>query len=542
MLADIKLPCNWMQCSSDSGSVYSKVQPSSLKGSVVTHTLTIQSDNSWILHVLGRQLNTSQYSSLNDYSPTVHSNDINNLLAAIDGLHICPGHPDNHFVDMLKDKNGVTKGNSATVLDDYCDVTIEHTSYNVTIRHNDCNILVADSGRCPTCTAYRSTLRALYSRYIKRGSNPQHSSPKSHTNFRYLRTPERLKRFKTMKARAKAATRKVTSLEVSKEMSLSGVHLDEELGSDITTIMDECNGYVEQNYPADSFERLFWEEQKKARQLKNCKQMRWHPMLIKWCLRMKLISSAAYTAFRSSGLLKLPSERTLRDYTHWMKAKPGFQAEVDQQLIEESKLAIIPDFQKYVCVVFDEVKIKEGLVYDKEECSLLGFVDLDDINNHLQAFEKSLSASESKPTLATHIVVFMVRGLFSSLRFPYAQFPCSSLNGHTLYALVWECISHLETIGFKVLALTADGASCNRKFFKMHREKSSTCFPHKTANIYADEERPIFFFSDPPHLMKTTRNCWSNSFGHSYTRKLWVSHHNNCCPFLSIWLCIHLLE
>ena len=70
----------------------------------------------------------------------------------------------------------------------------------------------------------------------------------------------------------------------------------------------------------------------------------------------------------------------------------------------------------------------------------------------------------------------------------------------------------------KEIPFTADGASCNHKFFKMHGRTS-----FKTANICADEDRPIFFFSDPPHLMKTTRNCWANSFSHSYTRKLWVS-------------------
>ena len=268
--------------------------------------------------------------------------------------------------------------------------------------------------------------------------------------------------------------------------------MDKQLDADIAAIMDECSSYVEETYPANSFERLFWEEQKRARNVKCAKQIRWHPMIIKWCLRIKLISSAAYSAFRSSGLLKLPSERTLRDYTHWIKAKPGFQVEVDEQLREEAKLSSIPEFQKCVCLVFDEVKIKEGLVFDKEECHVIGFVELDEINNHLQAFERTMNCSTSKPTLATHMIVFMVRGLFSSLRFPYAQFPCSSLSGHTLYALVWECISHLETIGLKVLALTADGASCNRKFFRMHQEKR-TCFPHKTANICEDEDRPIYF-------------------------------------------------
>ena len=86
----------------------------------------------------------------------------------------------------------------------------------------------------------------------------------------------------------------------------------------------------------------------------------------------------------------------------------------------------------------------------------------------------------------------MVRGLFSHLKFPYVQFPCSCLNANTLYALVWECVSHLEMIGLKVLALTADGASCNRKFFKMHKCQAKTV-PNKTPNFCADEECPFSF-------------------------------------------------
>ena len=31
------------------------------------------------------------------------------------------------------------------------------------------------------------------------------------------------------------------------------------------------------------------------------------------------------------------------------------------------------------------------------------------------------------------------------------------------------------------------------------------------------------FFSDVPHLIKTTRNCFSNSFAHANTRGMWVS-------------------
>ena len=57
--------------------------------------------------------------------------------------------------------------------------------------------------------------------------------------------------------------------------------------------------------------------------------------------------------------------------------------------------------------------------------------------------------------------------------------------------------------------------------FRLHcDEEDEVCY--KTLNPYSDETRYIYFISDVPHLMKTVRNCWSHSFGHGCTRKLWV--------------------
>ena len=39
----------------------------------------------------------------------------------------------------------------------------------------------------------------------------------------------------------------------------------------------------------------------------------------------------------------------------------------------------------------DEVHIKEDLVYDKHSGSLIGCVNMGDINNHLMNFERSLT-------------------------------------------------------------------------------------------------------------------------------------------------------
>ena len=91
-----------------------------------------------------------------------------------------------------------------------------------------------------------------------------------------------------------------------------------------------------------------------------------------------------------------------------------------------------------------------------------------------------------------------------------------------LHPIVWEAVRRIECCGLNVLAFTCDGASPNRKFFQMHKFGSSKEPVYKTKNLYAND-RDIFFFSDVPHLIKTTRNCWSNSFSHKNSRALWVS-------------------
>lgn len=59
-------------------------------------------------------------------------------------------------------------------------------------------------------------------------------------------------------------------------------------------------------------------------------------------------------------------------------------------LDEISKSNVNENAEKHMCLCMDEVKIKEGLVYDKNECKLIGYIDVGDINNYLLAFERSI--------------------------------------------------------------------------------------------------------------------------------------------------------
>lgn len=162
-------------------------------------------------------------------------------------------------------------------------------------------------------------------------------------------------------------------------------------------------------------------------------------------------SGGAYELLRSSGCVKLPSQRTLRDYTHYVQAGNGFSNGVDQMVANAAKIGSCPEREKHVILLLDEMHIRQDLVFDKNTCAMIGFSSLGDINDHLLKFEQSLDSSDPpSPKLAKTMMVFMVRGLFSKLQFPYAQFPCTDLSGELLYQPFWEAVGRLEACGFKV--------------------------------------------------------------------------------------------
>ena len=76
-----------------------------------------------------------------------------------------------------------------------------------------------------------------------------------------------------------------------------------------------------------------------------------------------------------------------------------------------------------------------------------------------------------------------------------------------------------------VVSLTSDGAKPNRRFYSMCQQQQqkgkSKDVPYKTFNPFR-EGKDLFFFCDAPHLLKTARNCFSNSFAHSNSRKMQV--------------------
>ena len=93
-------------------------------------------------------------------------------------------------------------------------------------------------------------------------------------------------------------------------------------------------------------------------------------------------------------------------------------------------------------------------MYDKYTGNLIGYTDLGEVNNHLLTFQRMVESDMSKPAqLAKSMLTFMVKGLFTELKYPYAQFPCTKLTGDCLFQLFWEVVKRLERVGLRVTSL-----------------------------------------------------------------------------------------
>lgn len=95
-------------------------------------------------------------------------------------------------------------------------------------------------------------------------------------------------------------------------------------------------------------------------------------------------------------------------------------------------------------------------------------------------------------------------------------------TGEKIFPLAWEVTESLEMYDIPVVSLTSDGAKPNRRFYRMcQQQQQQEAVPFKTFNPFR-EGKDLFFFCDAPHLLKTARNCFSNSCAHSKSRNMQV--------------------
>ena len=349
-------------------------------------------------------------------------------------------------------------------------------------RHNNC-LVISDTDQCSECQIADAAESKRLSRSSRKMQTPvKDKAPLINTSHERLVTSLKEKRLECKELRGKVEEMRAS---IKNNSVLSGQSLD--------------------SFPMI---KIFWQQQQKAMACCNARQIRWHPMMIRFCLSLAIKSPSAYDAFQN--VLYLPSRRRLRDY------KNVISPQVINELKSQTKA--FSGIQRYIVLLFDEMKIQSNLVFDKHTNELIGFVDLGDAT-------VNYATLDNIDELATHVLVFYVRGLATELKFCTAYFATTGVTSYQIMPLFWKVVSLLEICcSLQVVATVSDGASFNRKFYRMYRGLQRNAVDdsvvYKTINIFRPDHE-IFFFSDVPHLIKTCRNCLFNSGSGRFSRYMW---------------------
>ena len=112
---------------------------------VVTRSLVVMSDQSWMLHVHSHHVNPTHISSLLETPSFLDPASTTLLLQAVCHLNTCVGNPDTRFTDLaMSKKNGrflSSKKGIAAYLDTGFCISVGDQEYSSTVRCSSCHLL-----------------------------------------------------------------------------------------------------------------------------------------------------------------------------------------------------------------------------------------------------------------------------------------------------------------------------------------------------------------------------------------------------------------
>ena len=201
--------------------------------------------------------------------------------------------------------------------------------YPHAVRRVECDVLCQRSSdnpaRCKYCQSHRDALHKAISR---RSDSNANTAASSHTNSVHLTPAQKNERIRNLQTSLKISRFQRKRLESKlKQLIEKGVTLQSQ-DADLAQVIREVAPIVEEQFFENSAQKIFWQQQETYNKL----TMRWHPLVLRFALNLKYMSTSAYRAMRESGIINLPSERTLYDYTHWSSPHSGVQPEYIQEL------------------------------------------------------------------------------------------------------------------------------------------------------------------------------------------------------------------
>lgn len=392
----------------------------------------------------------------------------------------------------------------------------EENIYNPSLRSKDCTMILVYPGKCRSCLQLAKSLREKM-RQINRNATASGQGDANKINNRYLKMEDLQKRMEKLQYENKLSKQTIRRLRQRVDIMLKtqSEQIDSELGNDFVQIMNENTSKM------SALEKIFWEQQSKAIQKRGkSKSMLWHPAMIRLALHLRSLSPAAYDFVRGIGIISLPCQRRLFDYSQFTDVKEGISKDLQEELKKIIEEKCLDEASQYFIMLLDEMSIKSELVYNSRTGELVGYTNLTSLEEELSRLEAEVNGKDPEKRLAKKVLVFMLNGAITPISFIAAVYATDDLTSYQLYARAWDVIYFAEDAGAKVLAVIFDGASVNRKFIQMHFNAGDTNYVHCTLNPASGNMRPIYFMLDTPHLLKTFRNCLANSCSHRNSRNL----------------------
>ena len=208
------------------------------------------------------------------------------LISNLDTASICRGYPKKEYMEMANARKGILKykdGRIRAKVDTSCPIVMDEETFHSTIRTTKCEIVTYSlHSICKECSKFGRVLRGTYSRWCN-------VSTSKYTNNRYLTSPQKCAKLRQLQQKVSSGNKERVALlsQIEELTSKSGIELEPSFHSYLLSIMKETNSKVESEFREGSFRRLFWEQQFQAAR-KNSKQMRWHPMIIRLGILIKL--------------------------------------------------------------------------------------------------------------------------------------------------------------------------------------------------------------------------------------------------------------
>lgn len=241
---------------------------------------------------------------------------------------------------------------------------------------------------------------------------------------------------------------------------------------------------------------------------------------------MRIKSPKLYIHLKKRGLMPLPSLKTLRTLSGAMSPTFGFNVFGLESI--KKRLEGLPPHEQFVVYSFDEMSISPECKMNRQTLKFDGlmsnykhlFTDetLLDPTDPNSREEDGRSGPKEKVdrTLADHALVLMVRNVIGpKWEQPIAVFPSkNAVKGRDLPLIFNKAMIALENASARVIACVCDGSQTNVTFWNTLgvfgrsnglNGKRKKVFCNKVRHP-AQDETPIYFLRDAPHLMKCIRN------------------------------------